>query len=119
MDVSCHSFLRMAKPAAPLTMEGGSMFAMSDYGAMRVVPVSNVMDPVKPALAASCRGLAPGLGPWGIRVPAISPGPQKTRAASGLRIMDVDATRAYLASPCARRVTGSTFHIDGSANIVA
>jgi enoyl-[acyl-carrier protein] reductase I len=139
MDISCHSFVRMAKLAAPLMTEGGSMFAMSYYGAARVVPNYNVMGPVKAALEASCRYLAHELGPRGIRVHAISPGPLKTRAASGLKdfelllaeaaeraplgeladIMDVGFACAYLATPYARRVTGGTIYVDGGANIVA
>ncbi|WP_450104025.1 enoyl-ACP reductase FabI [Sediminicoccus rosea] len=139
MDVSCHSFVRMAKLAAPLMTEGGAMFAMSYYGAARVVPNYNVMGPVKAALEASCRYLAHELGPQGIRVHAISPGPLKTRAASGLKdfelllaeaaeraplgeladIMDVGFACAYLATPYARRVTGGTIYVDGGANIVA
>ena len=74
MDVSCHSFIRMAKLAAPLMTDGGTMFAMSYYGANRVVPNYNVMGPVKAALEAACRYLAYELGPQGIRVHAISPG---------------------------------------------
>jgi len=139
MDVSCHSFVRMAKLAAPLMTEGGSMFAMSYYGAERVVNNYNVMGPVKAALEASCRYLAHELGPRKIRVHAISPGPLKTRAASGLKdfdqllteaakkapvgelvdIMDVGFACAYLATPYARRLTGSTVYVDGGANIVA
>jgi enoyl-[acyl-carrier protein] reductase I len=139
MDVSCHSFVRMAKLAAPLMKEGGTMFAMSYYGANRVVANYNVMGPVKAALEAACRYLAYELGPNGIRVHAISPGPLKTRAASGLKdfeqllneaakkapvgelvdIMDVGFTCAYLATPFARRVTGGTVYVDGGANIVA
>ena len=80
MDISCHSFIRMAKLAAPLMTDGGTMFAMSYYGANRVVPNYNVMGPVKAALEASCRYLAYELGPRGIRVHPISPGPLKTRA---------------------------------------
>lgn len=115
------------------------MFAMSYYGANRVVPNYNVMGPVKAALEAACRYLAYELGPQGIRVHAISPGPLKTRAASGLKdfelllnkaaesaplgelvdIMDVGYTCAYLATPFAKRVTGSTVYVDGGANIVA
>ncbi|CAH2603974.1 Enoyl-[acyl-carrier-protein] reductase [NADH] 1 [Rhodovastum atsumiense] len=139
MDISCHSFLRMAKLAAPLMQDGGTMFAMSYYGANRVVPNYNVMGPVKAALEASCRYLAYELGPRGIRVHAISPGPLKTRAASGLKdfglilneaaqkaplgelvdIMDVGFACAYLATPLARRITGGTVYVDGGANIVA
>ena len=85
MDISCHSFIRMAKLAAPLMTDGGTMFAMSYYGANRVVANYNVMGPVKAAFEAACRYLAYELGPQGIRVHAISPGPLKTRAASGLK----------------------------------
>jgi len=139
MDVSCHSFVRMAKLAAPLMTEGGAMFAMSYYGANRVVVNYNVMGPVKAALEAACRYLAYELGPRGIRVHAISPGPLKTRAASGLKdfehmlneaaqkaplgelvdIMDVGYACAYLATPFARRVTGELVYVDGGANLVA
>ena len=139
MDVSCHSFVRMAKLAAPLMTEGGTMFAMSYYGANRVVANYNVMGPVKAALEAACRYLAYELGPQGIRVHAISPGPLKTRAASGLKdfelllneaaqkaplgelvdIMDVGYTCAYLATPFARRVTGGLVYVDGGANLIA
>jgi enoyl-[acyl-carrier protein] reductase I len=139
MDISCHSFIRMAKLAAPLMTEGGAMFAMSYYGANRVVPNYNVMGPVKAALEAACRYLAYELGPRQIRVHAISPGPLKTRAASGLKhfelmlneaahkaplgelidIMDVGFTCAYLATPFAKRMTGELIYIDGGANLVA
>jgi enoyl-[acyl-carrier protein] reductase I len=139
MDVSCHSFIRMAALAAPLMTDGGSMFAMSYHGANRVVANYNVMGPVKAALEAACRYLAYELGPRGIRVHAISPGPLKTRAASGLKdfelllneaaeraplgelvdIMDVGFACAYLATPLARRITGGTVYVDGGANIIA
>jgi enoyl-[acyl-carrier protein] reductase I len=139
MDISCHSFVRMAKLAAPLMTEGGAMFAMSYLGANRVVANYNVMGPIKAALEAACRYLAYELGPQGIRVHAISPGPLKTRAASGLKdfelllneaarkaplgelvdIMDVGYTCAYLATPFARRVTGELVYVDGGANLIA
>jgi enoyl-[acyl-carrier protein] reductase I len=139
MDVSCHSFVRMAKLAAPLMKEGGTMFAMSYYGANKVVPTYSVMGPVKAALEACCRYLAYELGPQGIRVHAISPGPLKTRAASGLKdfdillneavqraplgelvdIMDVGFACAYLATPFARRLSGETLYVDGGVNIMA
>jgi enoyl-[acyl-carrier protein] reductase I len=139
MDISCHSFIRMAKLAAPLMSGGGSMFAMSYYGANRVVANYNVMGPVKAALEASCRYLAYELGPQGIRVHAISPGPLRTRAASGIKdfelllneaahkaplgelvdVMDVGFTCAYLATSLARRITGGTVYVDGGSNIVA
>jgi len=139
MDISCHSFVRMANLAAPLMKDGGTMFAMSYHGAQKVVANYNVMGPVKAALEACCRYLAHELGPMGIRVHAISPGPLKTRAASGLKdfelllnaatqrapigelvdIMDVGFTCAYLATPYARRLTGSTVYVDGGVNIMA
>jgi len=139
MDISCHSFVRMARLAMPLMTEGGSLFAMTYYGANKVVPNYNVMGPVKAALEACCRYLAFELGPKGIRVHAISPGPLKTRAASGLKdfdvmlneaaqraplgelidIMDVGYTCAFLATPLARRLTGETLCVDGGVNVMA
>jgi enoyl-[acyl-carrier protein] reductase I len=139
IDISCHSFIRMAKLAAPLMKNGGTMFAMSYHGAQKVVANYNVMGPVKAALEAACRYLAYELGTKGIRVHAISPGPLKTRAASGLKdfelllneamqraplgelvdIMDVGFACAYLATPFARRITGSTVYVDGGVNIMA
>jgi enoyl-[acyl-carrier protein] reductase I len=139
MDVSCHSFIRMARLAAPLMIDGGSMFAMSYHGAQKVVPSYNVMGPVKAALEAACRYLAFELGKQGIRVHALSPGPLKTRAASGLKdfdlllneaverapvgelvdIMDVGLTCAFLATTYARRITGDTIYVDGGVNIMA
>lgn len=89
MDISCHSFIRMAKLAPPLMSDGGAMFAMSYHGANEVAPNDNVMGPVKAALKAACRYLAYELGPQGIRVHAISPGPLKTRASSGLKDFDL------------------------------
>jgi enoyl-[acyl-carrier protein] reductase I len=138
MDISVHSFIRMAKLAAPLMKDGGSLFAMSYHGAVKVVPNYNVMGPVKAALEAACRYLAYELGPQKIRVHAISPGPLKTRAASGLKdfdmllnqavkrapvgelvdIMDVGFAVAYLSTPYARRLTGETMYIDGGVNIM-
>ena len=79
MDISCHSFVRMAKRAEPLMTEGGTLFTMSYYGAEKVVEHYNVMGPVKAALEATARYMAAELGPKGIRVHAISPGPLKTR----------------------------------------
>jgi enoyl-[acyl-carrier protein] reductase I len=139
MDVSCHSFIRMARLAAPLMTEGGTMLAMSYHGAQKVVPNYNVMGPVKAALEAACRYLAYELGPRHIRVHAVSPGPLKTRAAAGLKdfdlilnqamqraplgdlvdIEDVGFACAYLATPLARRLTGTTMYVDGGVNIMA
>lgn len=139
MDVSCHSFVRLARRAAPLMDQGGTMFTMSYYGANKVVPNYNVMGPVKAALEACTRYLAYELGPRGIRVHALSPGPLQTRAASGLKdfdlllneaaaraplgelvdIMDVGYTCAFLATPYARRLSGETLYVDGGVNIMA
>jgi len=129
----------MAKLAAPLMTDGGTLFAMSYVGANRVVANYNVMGPVKAALEAACRYLAFELGPANIRVHAISPGPLKTRAASGIKdfelllneaaehaplgqlvdIDDVGHACAYLATDFARRITGGTIYVDGGSNIVA
>lgn len=139
MDVSCHSFVRMARLAAPLMKNGGTMMAMSYHGAAKVVPTYSVMGPVKAALESSCRYLAYELGGQGIRVHAISPGPLKTRAAGGLKdfdlllteaaqrapigelvdIMDVGFACAYMATPYARRLSGETLYVDGGVNIMA
>jgi enoyl-[acyl-carrier protein] reductase I len=139
MDISCHSFVRMARLAAPLMKDGGTLLSMSYYGANKVVPNYSVMGPVKAALESCARYLAYELGPKGIRVHAVSPGPLKTRAASGLKdfdlllteasqraplgelvdIMDVGFTCAFLATPYARRLSGETLYIDGGVNIMA
>ena len=138
MDISCHSFIRMARLAAPLMKNGGTMFAMSYYGANKVVANYNVMGPVKAALEASCRYLAYELGGKGIRVHAISPGPLATRAASGIpefdellekakakaparslvSIDDVGVATAFLAHDAARLITGETLYIDGGYHII-
>lgn len=137
MDVSCHSFLRMAKLAEPLMGDGGCLLCVSFYGSERVVEQYNLMGPVKAALESSARYLAAELGPQGIRVHAISPGPIATRAASGIDrfdellertaaqvpvrqlvdIHDVGALAAFLASPAARRITGTIIPIDGGQHI--
>jgi len=139
MDVSVHSFVRMAKLAAPLMHDGGTMFAMTYLGAEHVVPNYNVMGPVKAAFEAACRCLANELSPLRIRVHAISPGPLKTRAATGLKdfdrrlndavrraplgeqvdIMDVGFACAYLATSYAQRMMSSTLFVDGGVNIMA
>jgi enoyl-[acyl-carrier protein] reductase I len=139
MDISCHSFVRMARLAAPLMKDGGTMFTMTYHGADKVVPNYNVMGPVKAALEACVRYLAFELGPRHIRVHAISPGPLQTRAASGLKdfdlmlneaarraplgelvdIMDVGYTCAFLATPLAKRMSGETLYVDGGVNIMA
>ena len=139
VDVSCHSFVRMARLAVPLMTEGGTLLAMSYHGAVKVIPTYAVMGPVKAALEAAVRYLAYELGPKGIRVHAISPGPIKTRAAGGLKdfdlllseaarrapigelvdIDDVGMATAYIATPYAKRITGSTVYVDAGLNIMA
>jgi len=139
MDISCHSFIRMARLAEPLMKEGGTLLAMSYHGANRVVPNYNLMGPVKAALECAVRYLAHELGEKHIRVHAVSPGPLKTRAASGLKdfdvllseaverapigelidIDDVGLTAAYLTTPFARRLTGTTTYVDGGLSIMA
>ncbi|HKT20483.1 MAG TPA: enoyl-ACP reductase FabI [Stellaceae bacterium] len=138
MDVSCHSFIRMAHLAEPLMKRGGALFTMSFYGAHRVVEHYNVMGPVKAALEATARYLASELASAGIRVYVVSPGPLKTRAASGIShfdelmeeaaiktparqlvtIDDVGLATAVLAGDGARLITGETIYVDGGLHIV-
>lgn len=138
MDISCHSFIRMARLAEPLMKEGGALFTMSYYGAEKVVEHYNVMGPVKAALEATARYLAVELGPKSIRVHPISPGPIQTRAASGIdrfddlmeraaaraparalvTIEDVGMATAFLASDYAKLITGDTMYIDGGYHVV-
>ncbi len=138
MDVSCWSFIRMAKLAEPLMKDGGSLFTMTYYGSQRVVENYNMMGPVKAALESVTRYLAAELGPKGIRVHAISPGPLKTRAASGLgefdkllakaqakaparrlvSIDDVGLAVGFLALDGSKLITGDTIYIDGGYHII-
>jgi enoyl-[acyl-carrier protein] reductase I len=138
MDVSCWSFIRMAKLAEPLMDRGGALFCMTYYGSQMVVENYNMMGPVKAALESVTRYLAAELGPKGIRVHAISPGPLKTRAASGIAefdellnkaeakapmqrlvsIDDVGLATAYLATDGAKLLTGETLYIDGGYHII-
>ena len=138
MDVSCWSFIRMSKLAEPLMVEGGALFTMTYYGSQMVVANYNMMGPVKAALESATRYLAAELGPKGIRVHAISPGPLKTRAASGIAdfdelieraqekaparslvsIDDVGVAVAYLATDAAKLITGETLYIDGGYHII-
>lgn len=137
MDVSCHSLMRLVAAAEPWMSGGGSILTMSYYGAEKVVTHYNLMGPVKAALEASVKYLAAELGAQGIRVNTLSPGPVKTRAASGLadfdRLMALAAERAalhqlvtleqigemaaFLASDHARQVTGQTIYVDAGYNI--
>ena len=138
MDISCHSFARMARLAEPLMKEGGSLMTMSYVGAEEVIADYGVMGPVKAALEASVRYLAAELGPKGIRVNAVSPGPLATRAASGIpnfdalleqaaqrspmrRLVDigeVGALCAFLASDVASAMTGNTLYVDAGYHIL-
>lgn len=138
MDISCHSFARMARLAEPLMKNGGSLMTMSYVGAEEVIPDYGLMGPVKAALQASTRYLAAELGPQGIRVNAVSPGPLATRAASGIpnfdalldgavrraplrRLVDiaeVGALCVFLASDAAKAMTGGTLYVDGGFHIL-
>ena len=138
MDVSCHSFIRMARLAEPLMKDGGTLMTVSFYGSEKVVEHYNLMGPVKAALEASVRYLAAELGPKGIRVHALSPGPLRTRAASGIDrfdelmettaarapqhnladLADVGATAAFLVSDRARTLTGNVTYIDAGYHVV-
>ena len=139
MDISCHSFMRMAGLAEPLMDRGGSLLTMSYLGAAEVVAHYGVMGPVKAALEASVRYLAAELGPRAIRVNAVSPGPMETRAASGIpdfdrlldearersplrqpvELEDVGTFCAFLVSDAARVITGDTHYVDGGFHILA
>jgi len=139
MDISCHSFMRMARLAEPLMDKGGTLLTMTYLGADEVVPRYGVMGPVKAALEASVRYLATELGPRGIRVNAVSPGPIRTRAASGIRefeellaearrraplpreveIDDVGSLCAFLVSDAAQAITGDVHYVDGGFHILA
>ncbi|MGE5503044.1 MAG: enoyl-ACP reductase FabI [Actinomycetota bacterium] len=138
MDVSCHSFIRMAALAEPLMTDGGCLVTVSFYGGRKVVEHYNVMGPVKAALESTTKYMAHELGPKGIRVVALSPGPLKTRAASGINrfdelmeaaaakapthqlatIDDCGAMAAFVISDGAKAVTGTTLFIDGGYHIV-
>ena len=138
MDISCWSFIRMAHLAEPLMKNGGTLFTMSYYGSQMVVKNYNVMGVAKAALESAVRDLAAELGPKGIRVHAISPGPLATRAASGIpefdellekakgkaparslvSIDDVGIATAFLAHDAARLITGDTLYVDGGYHII-
>ncbi|MBD9371057.1 enoyl-ACP reductase FabI [Rhizobium sp. ARZ01] len=138
MEVSCWSFIRMAHLAEPLMKRGGTLFTMTYYGSQMVVKNYNVMGVAKAALESAVRYIAAELGPKGIRVHAISPGPLATRAASGIpefdellhkaqetaptrslvSIDDVGMATAFLAHDAARLITGETLYIDGGYHII-
>jgi enoyl-[acyl-carrier protein] reductase I len=138
MDISCWSFIRMAKLAEPLMAAGGTLLTMTYYGSQMVVENYNMMGPVKAALECAVRYITAELGPKGIRVHAVSPGPLKTRAASGISdfdeliakaqskaparslvsIEDVGAATAFLAMDGAKLMTGQTLYIDGGYHVI-
>lgn len=139
MDVSCHSFLRMARLAEPLMAGGGCLLTVTFYGSERVVEHYNLMGPVKAALESAVRYVAAELGPKRIRAHAISPGPIRTRAASGIDrfdemiersaqrtpehqligIEDVGPLATFLASDAARLITGTVIPVDGGQDLLA
>lgn len=138
MDISVHSFIRLCRRAEPLMTRGGACLTMSFYGAEKVVSSYNLMGPAKAALEAATREVASELGPKGITVNVLSPGPMATRAAGGIAdfsemmeeakarapmkrlasIEDVGAAAVFLASDVARNITGETLHIDAGAHIM-
>ena len=138
MDISCFSFTDVARRAAPLMTEGGSLVTLSYYGAERVVPHYNVMGVAKAALEASVRYLATDLGRDNIRVNALSAGPMKTLAASGIgdfryilkwnelnspmhrnvTLDDVGRSGLYLISDLSSGVTGEVHHVDCGYHVV-
>jgi len=138
MDISCYSFTAVAKRAADMMTDGGSMVTMTYYGAERVMPHYNVMGVAKAALEASVRYLAADLGAQGIRVNAISAGPIKTLAASGIgdfryilkwnqynsplrrntTLEDCGGAGLYLLSDLSSGVTGETHHVDSGYHVV-
>jgi len=138
MQVSCYSFTAVAQKAAALMGDGGSMLTLSYYGAERVMPHYNVMGVAKAALEASVRYLAVDLGGRNIRVNAISAGPIKTLAASGIgdfryilkwneynaplkrnvTIEDVGKSGVYLLSDMSSGVTGEVLHVDCGYHVV-
>lgn len=139
MQISCHSFLEMAHQAEPLMRAGGALISMSYHGADKVVEHYNMMGPVKAALEASVRYLALELGEKGIRVFAVSPGPMRTRAASGIdhfdelldmavarspgrRLVDISEVGrvvAFLVGGAASGMTGDVIYVDAGLHIMA
>lgn len=138
MNISCYSFTAIAKRAYPLMNNGGSLLTLTYYGAERVMPHYNVMGVAKAALEASVRYLAADLGGNGIRVNAISAGPVKTLAASGIgdfryilkwnelnaplqrntTLDDVGGAALYLLSELGQGTTGEVLHVDSGYHVV-
>ena len=138
LDISCYSFTAVSQRAVPLMTNGGSLLTLTYYGAERVMPHYNVMGVAKAALEASVRYLAADLGDAGVRVNAISAGPIKTLAASGIGdfryilkwneynsplrrnvdIGQVGGAGLYLLSDLSAGVTGEVHHVDSGYNVV-
>lgn len=138
MDISCHSFIRMARLAEPLMTRGGCLLTVTFYGSERVVEHYNLMGPVKAALESSVKYIAAELGPKRIRVHALSPGPLKTRAASGIdrfdellertractpehqliSIEDVGSLASFLVGDEAASITGNIEYIDAGFHVM-
>ncbi len=138
MDISCHSLIRLARRAEPLMEKGGSILTMSYYGAEKAIENYNLMGPVKAALESSVRYLARDLGVKNIRINVLSPGPVKTRAASGLSHFDalmekaaanapirslvsieqIGEAAAFLVSDKAKNITGQTIYVDNGYNTI-
>lgn len=138
MNISVYSFAAVAARARKMMKPGGSLLTLSYYGAEKVIPHYNVMGVAKAALEASVKYLAADLGPEGVRVNAISAGPIKTLAASGIgdfryimkwneynsplrrnvTIEDVGGAGLYLCSDLASGVTGEIHHVDAGYNVI-
>jgi enoyl-[acyl-carrier protein] reductase I len=139
MEISCHSFAETAKLCVPHMPAGGSFITMSYLGATAAVPHYGLMGPVKAALESMVRYLAVELGPKGIRVHAVSPGPILTRAASGIEAFDelmqnasqkaplgrlvtldeIAGLSTFLCSDAASGMTGQTIYVDAGCHAVA
>jgi len=139
IDISCHSFVRLAHAAEPLMDRGGALLTLTYLGANEVVPHYAMLGPVKAALESSVRYLATELGPRAIRVNAVSPAPIRTRAAVGIpefddllaesrrraplprevEIDDVGSLCAFLVSDAARAITGDIHYVDAGVHILA
>ena len=138
MDISCYSFVNLAKRSIPLMTNGGSLLTVTYMGGKRVTPNYNVMGPAKAALESSVRYLANDLGPEGIRVNAISPGPMKTLAGAAIggarqvfrnteknaplrRNADLDAVgnaALFLLSENSGSTTGEIIYVDGGYHVM-
>lgn len=138
MDISCHSFIRMARLAEPLMKNGGSMLTVSYIGSQEVVKHYGLMGPVKAALESTTRYLASELGEKNIRVNALSPSAIKTRAGSGINdfdgllastaikmplqrmieLDDIGNMAAFLVSDLAKNITGGVHMVDGGYEII-